>query len=301
MQNAISFRDAEVVTYYCDQKSPEWFEARRGRITGSVSGAILGNNPYKSRKQAMKDMVLDMQGQPSTFTGNEATRHGEEQEPLAREWYARKHGVTVEQVGGYRRGDFFVSPDGMVGFQGAIEIKAPFSQGYRSLDEVPYYRDQIQLLLNVTGRKWCDFIIWYGPTDVVVERVERDPSWMERNLPSFEQFLQQVQEAMADPAKLEALMPKEEREDDDWRGAVAVYRSRRDAKELAEKLFEEAREQLEALAPNGGKGFGLSLVKVERQGSIGYAAMVKKLLPNVDVEPYRGKSSVYYRVDDDSV
>ena len=46
------------------QRSPEWFEARRGRVTGSVAGAILGIDPNKSRDDVLRRMVRDQLGAP---------------------------------------------------------------------------------------------------------------------------------------------------------------------------------------------------------------------------------------------
>ena len=46
-----------------EQLSQEWFDARKGRVTGSQIGAILGVNPWSSTKDAMRSIL----GQ-STFT-----------------------------------------------------------------------------------------------------------------------------------------------------------------------------------------------------------------------------------------
>ena len=41
---------------------------------------------------------------------------------------------------------------------------------------------------------------------------------------------------------------------------------------------------------------GRNLTKVERKGSVSYANVVKKHCPEIDLEPFRGKSSEYWQV-----
>ena len=59
-----------------EQRSPAWFEKRKGRVTGSIVGAILGLSPYMTRADAMRSMVRAAIGAPSEFTGNVATEYG---------------------------------------------------------------------------------------------------------------------------------------------------------------------------------------------------------------------------------
>ena len=41
------------------QNTPEWHAARKGRVTASMVGAILGVAPYMTRADAMRRMVRD--------------------------------------------------------------------------------------------------------------------------------------------------------------------------------------------------------------------------------------------------
>ena len=41
------------------QRSQQWHEARKSKITGSVSGAILGLNPYMTPEAVMRRLVRD--------------------------------------------------------------------------------------------------------------------------------------------------------------------------------------------------------------------------------------------------
>jgi predicted phage-related endonuclease len=72
-----------------EQRSQEWFDARKGRITGSVVGAILGLDPNCTRDEAMRRMVRAYHGAPSEFKGNIATQWGITHEDEAREAFER--------------------------------------------------------------------------------------------------------------------------------------------------------------------------------------------------------------------
>ena len=49
------------------QRSQQWHEARKSKITGSVSGAILGLNPYMTPKAVMRRLVRDFHGQRASL------------------------------------------------------------------------------------------------------------------------------------------------------------------------------------------------------------------------------------------
>jgi len=106
-------------------------------------------------------------------------------EPFARDAYAAHFGVEVEEIGfmvrhlkGYSIG---YSPDGLVGEDGAIEIKAPRAKGHIATilaDEVPaYYMAQVQTALLVSGREWCDYVSFSGGMPLYTKRVFLDLAW----------------------------------------------------------------------------------------------------------------------------
>ena len=58
-----------------EQRSKEWFKARKGRVTGSMVGAVLNINPWMSANDAMRSMVRAFHGAESEFRGNIATEY----------------------------------------------------------------------------------------------------------------------------------------------------------------------------------------------------------------------------------
>ena len=167
---------------------------RTGRITASRVGAILGVNKYQTRDDVMREMVRGHFGAEPEFTGNDATEYGNLHEDDARTAYEATCGVLVLDAQDFiphpEHGWIGVSPDGLVGDDGMVEIKCPWRAKYMSVAEKPEYAAQIQLQLACTGRAWCDFVIWrsfdaadrLGCEPLIIERVPADPDWLPSNL-----------------------------------------------------------------------------------------------------------------------
>lgn len=178
------------------QRSQQWHEARKAKITGSVSGAILGLNPYMTPEAVMRRLVRDYHGQESEFTGNIATEYGQNHEPLALIDYINKTGNAVDEVG------FFVhpvydwlgaSPDGIVNNETVLEIKCPFSlrnellPQFKSIESQPHYYAQLQLEMACTGKEQAHFYQWNQYADSL-EIVPFNQQWFNDNLPKLKAF-----------------------------------------------------------------------------------------------------------------
>lgn len=157
------------------QRTPEWVQARSGRLTASCFGAALGLSPYLSRQALWRQLT----GREPPFAGNVATDWGEQHEPIAISAYEEQTGnivlpapfVPMEEWSG-------CSPDGYVG-DGLIEVKCPYSQKmYETWPD--HYRVQVIGQLAITGRKWCDCWCWTPQVARIVERIEyRQSEWAE--------------------------------------------------------------------------------------------------------------------------
>lgn len=158
------------------QRTPAWHAARRGKLTCSNLGALLGQVSYTSRKQAYR-RALGLE----QFTGNVATQWGTDNELNAIGCYMAATGNVVKPTGLHVHPDYHWlagSPDGLVGEEGMIEVKCPFypkrDGSSRVHNSVPHhYWIQINALLEITGREWCDYISW-TPEEYKVYRVYKD-------------------------------------------------------------------------------------------------------------------------------
>jgi hypothetical protein len=158
------------------QYSPEFWEIRKGIPTASCFDRIL--TPKKGELSSQADdyaaeLIADIAClSPPFFTERsghtEAMRNGINCEPEARRFYEFERGVTVTN-GGFcltDDGRFGASPDGLIGDDGALELKCPLLKTqakYLIGKTLPTeYKVQVHGQLLVTGRKWVDFLS-YSP------------------------------------------------------------------------------------------------------------------------------------------
>ena len=117
-----------------EQRSPEWYAAREGRVTASEVGAILGLAPYATRNDIMRRKVREHHGAPSEFQGNIATEYGTNHEDGAIIDFQMETGLAVDKVGFITKEDCAgCSPDGLVGDDAGFECKCPVSYTHLTL------------------------------------------------------------------------------------------------------------------------------------------------------------------------
>lgn len=149
------------------QNSDEWMALRLGKATASNFATFMANDG-KAFGEPAKRYALQLALE--TLTGRKAehgfssehTERGHEQEPVARMLYEQEHFCTVTNGGFFDCGDYGDSPDGLVGFDGVIEIKSVIAPThYANLLRGtfdPAYRWQLVGHLDCTEREWVDFI-----------------------------------------------------------------------------------------------------------------------------------------------
>ena len=176
-----------MVWHDVDQNSDEWMALRVGRVGGSSIGRIMANYG-KAFGQPAQDLAVRIAleqiiGVKSAGGfSNSHTERGHEQEPVARMLYEEWTFTDVALGGYYAIGDDIgVSPDGLVGEDGIIEIKsvidtvhfATIKRG--SFD--PSYKWQLYHNLQHTGRQWIDYVSFCPdfPEDkrLFISRIER--------------------------------------------------------------------------------------------------------------------------------
>jgi len=157
----------------CEQRSPEWFRARLGRLTGSRAADMLATiksgQPAASRKDLRLDLVVERLTQNPIDDGagfvNSAMQRGIDKEGDAYAAYQALTGEIAERTGFLSHDTLPIgcSLDGHVGdFAGIVEIKCPKSTTHlsylRSGVIPPAYLPQIVHNLYVSGAQWCDFL-----------------------------------------------------------------------------------------------------------------------------------------------
>jgi hypothetical protein len=133
-----------------------------------------------------------------------AMQWGIDHEPVARTWYSRQTGNHVEQVGfvPHRSLGFVgVSPDGLVGARGVLEIKCPQPKAYletTARGRVPArYIWQVQGEIWVCEREFADFVCFHPSMGGLVIRVQRDEARIAKLQARCEQIEREVQRRIA--------------------------------------------------------------------------------------------------------
>lgn len=171
------------------QGSPEWIAARAGKLTASRiadATAKTKNGFGASRANYAAELVAErLTGVPAEKFVSGPMIWGTEHEGAARALYEFMRDVTVAQVGLVLHPAINMaacSPDGLVGDEGLVEIKAPNTATHiETLLGAPIaekYLKQMQFQMACAGRTWCDFVSFDPrlPTEmqIHVTRVKRD-------------------------------------------------------------------------------------------------------------------------------
>jgi putative phage-type endonuclease len=181
---------------YAAQRSEEWLALRGKMLTASDAATAIGVNSYEK-----PDELIVKKCGYGTFTGNEATEHGNKYENVARDIYCERYGEVAHEIGLYPHPvyDFLGgSPDGITESGKLLEIKCPLRR--KITNEVPvHYLPQVQLLMEILNLEECDFIqykpeelTWPNPPEFVVTNVKRDRQWFQDKLPIFDAFWKRV-------------------------------------------------------------------------------------------------------------
>lgn len=184
-----------------EQRSDEWYEARRGIVTASTVGQLITPSTLKpASNPASRALVQTLVAErvsgwvEPSFTTADMWR-GIESEPIARDLYAEKY-APVTEVGFMVRTEndwqLGFSPDGLVGDVGLIEIKAPRPKSHVATilsGEVPvYHMAQLQAGLLVSGRQWIDYISFHGGLPMWTKRVHPDKRWQDAIVQAVRDF-----------------------------------------------------------------------------------------------------------------
>ena len=78
-----------------EQRSQEWFEQRKNKLTSSDVDAVLGTSKYSS----YKDVLFKKFGIFPPFVSNEATKHGQLYEDEAIDIYCKRYGKKTFSFG----------------------------------------------------------------------------------------------------------------------------------------------------------------------------------------------------------
>lgn len=195
------------------QGSPEWFAARLGKVTASKVADVIGRTKtgYGAGRANYAAQLLceRLTGTVEPSFQNAAMQWGSDQEPYAREAYEYRTGTFVDQVAFVdhpRIAMSGASPDGLIGADGLVEIKAPNTATHLDTllgQKIPgKYQTQMAWQLACTGRAWVDFVSFDPrlPDEyrLFIKRYERDDTLIEELEKEVISFLVEIDAKIAD-------------------------------------------------------------------------------------------------------
>jgi len=205
-----------------EQRSDAWHDIRRGIPTASKFSVIMASGKDGEDSVGRQKLLYVMAGE--ILTGetadsfrNEAMERGLQMEPEARAYYGRSTFSTLMPMGFVKRtihnhlGTSFsvgASPDSLVDQDGVLEIKTTrpdllipiLKRGAAGLPSV--HKAQCHGTLWVTGRSWCDLLIYYRGMPKAKFRIERDESYITKIKNAVEVFSYELGQLVAEMRKL---------------------------------------------------------------------------------------------------
>jgi len=197
------------------QRTPEWFEARRGKVTGTVLKKVVS-----SRKDVREGVFYEILAERLMVSdGSEAEGamdRGVRLESEAREAFEKKTGKIVEEIGFIQDGDMGCSPDGLIRkgkkYTESVEIKCLNSGSHVRAwltNEVPEeHMPQIIQAFIVNPDLKTMHMVFYDPRikqhplhTIKVER-ENVANTISEYKKAEAEFLEKVDEAMSKIVKL---------------------------------------------------------------------------------------------------
>ena len=145
-----------------DQRTPEWYEMRKNKLTASSFADALGKGHFKSRDESILDKIIE-----TPFVENPITQWGVKYEEIATRFYEYLTKAKIYEFGLIPHPEFpafGASPDGICDTDSPpqyigrmLEIKCPPKRKFTK-SVPPHYWMQMQGQLEVCDLEECDFL-----------------------------------------------------------------------------------------------------------------------------------------------
>ena len=186
----------------CRQQTEAW-EQWRNRPTASDFGSFitLAKGEYSAGATAYAAKIVAKRlgvytEPPPTFWMEWGTEH----EPNAKHAYTLQTGREIQDVGFIlpdHTDAYGGSPDGLVGDDGLLEIKCPAPEtliAYHANGEMPpQYKPQVQGLLLISGRAWCDFYVFHPELTPFFQRIDPDTNYQAKIAEALLALLEEIE------------------------------------------------------------------------------------------------------------
>ena len=186
--------------YNFEQRTEDWYNIRKGKMTASNAETIIANG--KGLETYIYNLMAEYYSSAEKENYiNADMQRGIDLEPEARLEFEFYTDLDVQEVGFIEYNEFIgVSPDGLVGDDGLIEIKCPNDSIYFKLllsnNIKPEYIAQMQMQMYITERQYCYFVS-YNPNfekSLYIKKISRDEEMIEKLKKGLERGTQLIKE-----------------------------------------------------------------------------------------------------------
>ena len=184
------------------QGTPEWLQSRLGCPSGSNFDKLITatGKPSTQAEGYINQLIAEkLTGETTYVKTTEWMARGTELEPMARDYYTLATGNEVQEVGfcKHDRLETGVSPDGLIGDNGGLEIKCPAPAthvAYLRGNRLPTkYIQQVMGCLWITEREFWDFVSYNETMPALITRVRRDDKYIELLAAEVEKAVETIQ------------------------------------------------------------------------------------------------------------
>lgn len=197
-----------------EQRSPEWYQARCGKVTASRVSDVIARTQKgwgAARAKYMEQLIAErLTGCTQDMRQVRSLDRRIEMEPDARIAYSFYSGNEVELVGFIQHPTIEhagASPDGHISTNGMLEIKCLDAATHIRLLEgddsvILDYLPQMNFGMACGGRQWCDFESYCPQIQdenlkVYIRRIERDNDVIEKLESAVKDFLAEIDTRIA--------------------------------------------------------------------------------------------------------
>jgi hypothetical protein len=194
-----------------EQGTEEWFKSRLGCPSGSGFSKLVTSvgKQSTSADTYINGLIAEKLTQvvPEGYT-NEWMQRGTDLEPQARAYYELIREETVQEIGFCKHDtlECGVSPDGLVGLDGGLEIKCPAPAThvkYLRMGKLPSeYKAQVMGCMWITERDWWDFLSFHPDMPAFLIRVTRDQDFINALEAEVRRACEIIEEQVAQLEKL---------------------------------------------------------------------------------------------------
>ena len=178
------------------QRTPEWYEVRRGLLTASDAAAALDIKPYASYRGSARAELLQKKLANAPMN-NIFVAHGVKYEDEARDLMCSAIGERVYEFGLLRHPTLdwlAASPDGVTATGRLVEIKCPLKRTIVPGHVPSHYMPQLQIQMECCDLDQTLFVQYKppaltdGPPELDIVVVERDVRWFDSNCDALYAF-----------------------------------------------------------------------------------------------------------------